>query len=147
MKIFSFVNWYKRLLVKGTDKYAMATSIAKLRQEYKKDTILVKKMIDECDDSIRRKKTDVHIRTEQPVCSSMKKKLMTIDPVKLEFTIKKACIPVEKKNIVVLETLPKKVVAVVPVPVPIAICQAKNLNGTPCKCKAKVGKFCTKHSG
>jgi hypothetical protein len=144
MKIFSFVNWYKGLLQhKGTYKYAMATSIAKLRQEYKKDTILVKKMIDESDDSIRRKKTDVHIRTEQPVCT---KKKMIIDPVKLETTIKKACIPLEKKNIVVLETLPKKVVPVI-VPVPIAICQAKNLNGTPCKCKAKVGKFCTKHSG
>ena len=104
------------------------------------------KMIDESDDSIRRKKIDVHIRTEddQPVYT--KKKKMIIDPVKLETTIKKACIPIEKKNIVVLETLPKKVVPVI-VPVPIAICQAKNLNGTPCKCKAKVGKFCTKHSG
>lgn len=129
----------------------MATSIAKLRQEYKKDTTLLKKMIDESDDSIRRKKIDIHIRTGECSSSSfLKKKLMTVDPVKLENTIKKACIPVEKKNIVVLETLPKKVTASAAgahVPVPIAICQAKNLNGTPCKCKAKVGKFCTKHSG
>lgn len=72
---------------------------------------------------------------------------MEIDPVKLEETIKKAIVPIQKKCIVVLDEIPKKTtVAAAPAPVPVALCIARNLNGTPCKCKAKLGKFCAKHS-
>lgn len=74
---------------------------------------------------------------------------MEIDPVKLEETIKKAIVPIQKKCIVVLDEIPKKTTTTTPAataPVPVALCIARNLNGTPCKCKAKLGKFCAKHS-
>lgn len=121
-------------------------AIAKLRHEFKKEKTLMKKMFSEAgDDMIRKAVTPAAVTTS--VVTSSKKIKLEIDPVKLEQTIKKACIPVEKRSIIFLDTIPIKVaVTPVPVPVPVSICQAKNLNGTPCKCKAKVGKFCTKHS-
>ncbi len=63
---------------------------------------------------------------------------------KLEETIKNASVPVPKRSIVVIDPVP---FSSVPVKehVVVQICQSKNLNGTPCKCKAKVGKFCLKH--
>jgi hypothetical protein len=119
-------------------------AIAKLRQEYKKEKMLMSKAMKDAGDDMLRKK-NVHIHKPTTTISSTKFKL-EVDPVKLDHTIKKACIPVEKRNIVFLDTLPKKVAPAVPVPTPVAICQAKNLNGTPCKCKAKSGKFCAKHT-
>ena len=73
------------------------------------------------------------------------KKKLEIDPAKLERTIQKACVPIEKKSIVFISEIPKPKTAT-PIPVVIAICAAKNLNGTPCKCRAKIGKFCAKHA-
>lgn len=117
-------------------------AIAKLRQEFKKEKALMSKMMADAGDDMIRKNASVRKDTVHVVVTKFK---LEVDPKKLEDTIKKACVPVEKKNIVFLESLPNKV-TLAPVAKPIAICQAKNLNGTPCKCKAKVGKFCTKHS-
>lgn len=120
-------------------------SISKLRNEYKKEKDLMKKMIkDAGDDMIRAPRKE----TTAKITSVIKFKL-EVDPKKLEETIKKACVPVQKKNIIVLETIPVFSAAAKPVaaPVaPVAICQSRNLNGTPCKCKAKIGKFCAKHA-
>ena len=74
------------------------------------------------------------------------KKKLEIDPAKLERTIQKACVPIVKKSIVVISEIPNPKTAAAPTPVVIAICAAKNLNGTPCKCRAKIGKFCAKHA-
>lgn len=73
---------------------------------------------------------------------------MTIDPQKLEDTIKKACVPIVKKSIQILDKLPAKPDSSGPVAVkkPAVLCKALNLNGTPCKCRAKIGKFCAKHA-
>ncbi len=77
-------------------------------------------------------------------------KKLEIDPVKLEQTIKKAVQSsslVPKMRIVFLEEAPqqpKKPDAVTAAP--SSVCIARNLNGTPCKCKAKLGKFCAKHA-
>jgi hypothetical protein len=121
-------------------------AIAKLRQEYKKEKMLMSKAVKDAGDDMLRKRTTIHKPPLMTTTAPTNFKL-DVDPVKLDHTIKKACIPIEKRNIVFLDTLPKKVdQVVVPVHTPIIICQAKNLNGTPCKCKAKSGKFCTKHS-
>lgn len=120
-------------------------AIAKLRQEYKKEKMLMKKAVTDAGDDMIRKKNITKTHTITSATTTTKFKL-EVDPVKLNHTIKKACIPVEKRNIVFLDTLPKKVAVPAPVAAPIAICQAKNLNGTPCKCKAKAGKFCAKHT-
>jgi hypothetical protein len=124
------------------------SSIAKLRQEFKKERDIMNKMIENARDDMVRKKTSpprVTVPVELTVVTKFK---LEVDPTKLEETIKKACVPVEKKNIVFLESLPKKTPtpSAASQPKPVAICQARNLNGTPCKCKAKVGKFCVKHS-
>ena len=71
---------------------------------------------------------------------------MGIDPHKLEETIKKACIPVVRKGIKILDKLPDRNDEVAKPSVTIAVCKAKNLNGTPCKCRAKIGNFCAKHA-
>lgn len=70
---------------------------------------------------------------------------MCIDPNKLEETIKRACIPVVRKEIKILDKIPVINVEIAK-PVIIAVCKAKNLNGTPCKCRAKIGNFCAKHA-
>jgi len=123
------------------------SSIAKLRHEFKKEKALMKKMMADAGDDMIRKPGTGRISLPLPVPAAHRVKL-TIDPIKLEQTIKKACIPIEKKSVVVLENVPPPVAtaAVAHVCV-VAVCQARNLNGTPCKCKAKVGKFCAKHSG
>lgn len=76
------------------------------------------------------------------------KKMMTIDPQKLEDTIKKACVPITRKSILVLEKPPMTTTTATQKVVVTSslLCQARNLNGTPCKCKAKLGKFCAKHA-
>lgn len=72
---------------------------------------------------------------------------MSIDPEKLEKTIQKACIPIVKKSITVIDSLPVTVTSSASVPAPkIVICKALNLNGTPCKFRAKKGHFCAKHA-
>lgn len=74
-------------------------------------------------------------------------KKMSIDEEKLSKTIEKATVPIKKREIVVIDFLPKNTVTDVPVKKEeVKICQAKNLNGTPCKCRAKIGKFCAKHA-
>lgn len=86
------------------------------------------------------------LRPRPPPTAQYKK--MVIDPVKLEETIRKACIPVPRKTIQLLDKPP-------PPPVVrsesssakvVVACKAINLNGTPCKCRAKIGKFCAKHA-
>jgi hypothetical protein len=121
-------------------------AIAKLRQEYKKEKMLMKKAVTDAGDDMLRKKNITKTYTITSATTTTTKFKLEVDPVKLDHAIKKACIPVEKRNIVFLDTLPKKVAVPAPVAAPIAICQAKNLNGTPCKCKAKAGKFCAKHT-
>ena len=74
----------------------------------------------------------------------LKNRKMTIDTTKLESTINKASVPIKKKEIVVIDFIPvhKPIVTVAAT----ELCKAKNLNGTPCKCRAKIGKFCAKHA-
>lgn len=67
----------------------------------------------------------------------------------LERTIQKACQPVKRHSIIVLDKppVPMEVSSQQPKAVSSSvICQARNMNGTPCKCKAKIGKFCAKHA-
>lgn len=78
---------------------------------------------------------------------------MTIDPDKLETTIKKACIPIQKRTITVLDTIPSQPVVTAAASAAasssskkIVTCKALNLNGTPCKFRAKKGHFCSKHA-
>ena len=75
---------------------------------------------------------------------------LEFDPEKLEQTIKKAVQSsslVPKMRIVFLEEAPKKnPEETKAVPIVVQLCIARNLNGTPCKCKAKLGKFCAKHA-
>jgi outer membrane biosynthesis protein TonB len=76
---------------------------------------------------------------------------MTIDPEKLEMSIKKACVPIPKREITVLDKPPAVAVTTAPtgavVAKPVAaLCKALNLNGTPCKFRAKKGHFCAKHA-
>ena len=121
----------------------MATRIGKLRQDYKKEQFLMRKLISDAGDDMFR--TSVRKEPVAPI-HTVKYKL-EVDPVKLEASIKKACVHVEKKSIVVLKDQPvKSTTTAKHHVVVVAICQSKNLNGTPCKCKAKVGKFCTKHA-
>lgn len=117
----------------------MATAISKLRKDFYNEQKAKNEMMK--DVIIERKM----ISGGGGVSSTLKK--MVIDPEKLERTIQKACQPVQKKCITFLEKPPvpsEKVLQKNPVPV-VLICQARNLNGTPCKCKAKIGKFCAKH--
>ena len=79
------------------------------------------------------------------VPSRAQPKKMCIDPTKLEETIKRACIPVARKEIKILDKLPVTNVEISK-PVIVAVCKAKNLNGTPCKCRAKIGNFGAKHA-
>ncbi len=121
----------------------MATAISKLRKEFAKER---KNMIDIMNTvkSERSTKPSVVVRTVVVVPENKK---MEIDQEKLERTIQKACIPIQKKSIVFIEKPPAPPVATVAAPpVVVAICAAKNLNGTPCKCRAKIGKFCAKHA-
>ena len=76
-------------------------------------------------------------------------KKMSIDNEKLNMTIKKANVPIQRREIIVLDSIPKKPSqpeTTTASQTQVKICQARNLNGTPCKCKAKIGKFCTKHA-
>lgn len=118
----------------------MATVITKLRKDFYKEQKEKKEMMKSV--VIERKKMISTITSESP-----KNFKMIVEPEKLEKTIQKACVPVQKKCITFLEKPP--VVAPPTLnknPVPVLICHARNLNGTPCKCKAKIGKFCTKHA-
>lgn len=124
-----------------TTKLKMASKIAKLRDEYKKELAERKRIMK--DVVIERKK----IITENPL-TPLKK--ITFDSQKLDNSIAKAIETSEalkKKPIVVLDKIPSNNNPVVSAPVPVTICKARNLNGTPCKCKAvKFGKFCAKHT-
>lgn len=82
---------------------------------------------------------------------------MVIDPEKLEKTIRKACVPVQKKTITVIDAPPPPppvhshsstatASASAAAKVVACKCKAMNLNGTPCKFKAKKGQFCAKHA-
>lgn len=113
----------------------------KLRRDYIKER---KMMAEAMKDVVTERRPPPHMRNPLPATAPTK---LTIDPHKLEETIKKACIPVVKKSIQVLDKVPPKPEEnVKPKPVAIAVCKAMNLNGTPCKCRAKVGKFCAKHA-
>lgn len=117
--------------------------IAKLRKDFREEQKLKKEMMKHV--VIERKSVvAVHVPSSENV-----KFKMVIDPKKLESTIQKACIPVEKKHVIkVIDTIPPPVSSNKNpvVPAPVLICKARNLNGTPCKCKAKIGKFCAKHA-
>ena len=122
----------------------MATKIAKLREDYKKELAERKRIM-----------KDVVIERKKPIItnpSSDTHKKITLDSQKLQETISKAIETSEslkKKPIVVLDKIPSSSHnnPVVAAPVPVTICKARNLNGTPCKCKAvKSGKFCAKHT-
>lgn len=119
----------------------MATAISKLRKDFYKEQKDKKEMMKSV--VIERKKPVSTIVTETP-----KKFKMVVEPEKLENSIQKACVPVQKKCITFLEKIPvaPPTLNKNPVPVAVIICHARNLNGTPCKCKAKIGKFCAKHA-
>jgi hypothetical protein len=68
---------------------------------------------------------------------------MVIDPQKLEESILKACIPIKRHHVIVIDYIPTQPTKPIS---QIQICKAINLNGTPCKCRAKIGKFCAKHA-
>lgn len=113
----------------------MASAISKLRKEFYTEQKAKREMMKNV--VIERKKV-IKIETDTT------KFKMTIDPEKLENTIQKACIPVQKKCIAVIDKIPPP--SNKNPPVVILVCKAKNLNGTPCKCKAKIGQFCAKHA-
>jgi hypothetical protein len=125
---------------KALDK--MATAISKLRKDFmkeRKDMIDIMKTV-----KSERSKTSAVVRT---VVVVQEHKKMEIDQEKLERSIKKACIPVEKKTIVFIDKPPAAPPVAETTPPPaLVLCAAKNLNGTPCKCRAKIGKFCAKHA-
>lgn len=119
----------------------MTSAIAKLRKEFKKHN-----------EEMRNFKTErVAVKHDIPTMKNeivdeiIKNKKMTVDQEKLEKTIQKAVIPIKKKEIVVIDFVPV-VNTHVPEPKVVEICKALNLNGTPCKCRAKIGKFCAKHA-
>lgn len=113
----------------------------KLRKEFARERLeferLKKDIVFE-----RLKKTE-----EVPPTVPPPSKKLEIDVEKLEESIKRACVPVEKHGIVFIEKPPTVAAShKAPVATVVLVCQAKNLNGTPCKCKAKIGKFCAKHA-
>jgi hypothetical protein len=118
----------------------------KLRKEFAKERKMMenihKVMKDEPTEKTCVKKARPPIISVTPTSTKM-----VVDPRKLEETIKKACIPVMKRSIQILDKLPSKPEEhVKPKPTAVVVCKAMNLNGTPCKCRAKVGKFCAKHA-
>ena len=116
----------------------MASAISKLRKDFYADQ---KAKRDVMKTVVIERKTVTKVETD--TCSKLK---LTIDPEKLEKTIQKACIPIQKKCITVLDKIPTPAPSKENPSVAVLICKARNLNGTPCKCKAKIGKFCTKHA-
>lgn len=115
-------------------------NIFKLREAYKIDKISMKNLIIERDPVSR----TPHMSSSADIFQGK----LIIDAVRLEETIKKACIPVKKRSIVFLNEIPSQSHVLLNKKPPVTlICQARNLNGTPCKCKAKIlGKFCMKHA-
>ena len=116
----------------------MATVISKMRKEFYNEQKMKKDIMSEV--KIERTKPTLQITTTN------EKFKMTIDPKKLESTIQKACMPVKKKCIALIDTVPVLPPHSHKNPVAVVFCHARNLNGTPCKCKAKIGKFCAKHA-
>lgn len=117
----------------------------KLRKEFHKE----RKMMAEIMKTVVIERPAV-VKKNPPVSVSPHSKL-TIDPEKLEKTIQKACIPIVKKTITVIDKLPVAPVESSAAPVKttkvtVSICRALNLNGTPCKFRAKNGHFCAKHA-
>lgn len=121
----------------------MATPIQKMRNEMR---LQMKELMSSKGDRIASKIEISKMSDEKKkfVDDMLNNRKMNIDTNKLESTIKKAAVPIKKKEIVVIDFVPvhKPVVSVVA----IELCKAKNLNGTPCKCRAKIGKFCAKHA-
>lgn len=128
------------------NKLTMASAIAKLRKEFKNVNDELKKIKIERI-PVKHDIKPVTAEKAQMIEEIIKNKKMTIDNVKLETTIQKASVPIKKKEIVVLDFIPKtNVPESTPVVKTVEICKALNLNGTPCKCRAKIGKFCAKHA-
>lgn len=115
----------------------MASTIAKLRKDFYAEQ---KAKRDAMKNVVIERKTITKVESD-----TGSKFSMIIDPEKLEKTIQKACIPIQKKCIAVIDKIPPPPSNKNP-PVVILVCKAKNLNGTPCKCKAKIGQFCAKHA-
>jgi hypothetical protein len=109
----------------------------KLRKDFLKERMMMKSIVFE-------KRPPTVARPLPPQTVPPPK--MVIDPHKLEETIKKACIPVVRRSIQILDKLPDKPPEERKPVVVVAVCKAMNLNGTPCKCRAKIGKFCAKHA-
>lgn len=114
----------------------MATTIAKMRASYR-DELKLRETAGEREES-----------TSQPLAPLTKKIPSFDDKEFLERTIQKACQPVKRHSVIVLDKPPVPVAtsSQQPKAVSSSICQARNMNGTPCKCKAKIGKFCAKHA-
>lgn len=122
----------------------MATPIQKLRRE-----LLLQKKKEETPSiriSVTHKPLKMNEEKSRIVNEIIKNKKMTIDDTRLENTIQKAAtFQVKKKEIVHIDFIPSQP-TVAKVVTEVKICEAMNLNGTPCKCRAKIGKFCAKHA-
>jgi hypothetical protein len=114
----------------------------KLRRDFLKE----RKAMEEAMKTVVSERKKPTIRPPPPPPPIHKK--MIVDPQKLENSIKKACVPVVKNHIKILDKPPPPPPprGTTSTPVIVAVCKAMNLNGTPCKCRAKVGKFCAKHA-
>lgn len=122
----------------------MATPIQKMRNEVR---LHMKELMDTKGERIESKIELSQMSDDKKKCVDeiMKNRKMVIDISKLESTISKAAVPIKKKEIVVIDFVPVHKPPAVTV-VATELCKAKNLNGTPCKCRAKIGKFCAKHA-
>lgn len=122
----------------------MATPIQKLRRE-----ILLQKKKEEKPSqriTVTHKPLKMNENKALLVDEIVKNKKMKIDEKRLENTIQKAAsVQVKKKEIVQIDFIPSQPVVTKAI-VNVKICEAMNLNGTPCKCRAKIGKFCAKHA-
>lgn len=77
----------------------------------------------------------VHTSKMADLTSSIERTIKAINSVKQT-----------RHKIIVLDEVPKSLVAQAVRTTSVGCCSAMNLNGTPCKFKAKIGKFCQKHS-
>ncbi len=122
-----------------------------LRREFKKTSAMtVKKVIRDTVPPCMEIK--VNPEKEKLISDIMiNNKKMIVDKTRLDNTIenaKKVYTNITKKPIVFLDEAPTVLLPSSEKPVHeiFSICKAMNLNGTPCKCRAKIGKFCAKHA-
>ncbi len=124
------------------------TELKKMRKEFLLEQSLIYKSREVCDCSTKKRKATPNDGDE---LASLMRKGLGIETYeeKLQRTIRKACVKIPRHTTILLTEIPKPATVAVKEPTAtpsVSICQARNLNGTPCKFKAKCGKFCAKHA-